>query len=71
MKILFKVSCSGNHYSIVTFSDIYVVAETIQEASDKALAKMKELNYDKVDDFVSNVEVIADEEETTKKLLIV
>ena len=33
--------------------------------------KLKELNYDKVDDFVSNVEVIADEEETNKKLLIV
>jgi len=70
MKILFKVSCTGNGYTQTTYSNIYVVAETVQEASDKALAKMKELRYDRVDDYVSSIEVIADEKEQSKKLLI-
>jgi hypothetical protein len=72
MKTLFKVSCTGGNYILqTTNSDIYVVAETVQEASDKALAKMKELEYDKGDDYVSALEVIADEKEISKKLLIV
>ncbi|MGD0340330.1 MAG: hypothetical protein ABSA76_01295 [Bacteroidales bacterium] len=71
MKTLFKVSCTGGNYTQTTNSDIYVIAETVQEASDKALAKMKELGYDKVDDYVSALEVIADEKEISKKLLII
>jgi hypothetical protein len=70
MKKLFRVACSGMCYSITTFSDIYVIADSYQEASDKALSKMKELKYDKVDDFVSSIELIADEKESNKKLLI-
>ena len=71
MKKLFKVGCSGGFYSPTTFSDIYVVAESYGEASEKALAKMKELKYDKVDDYVSSVELVADEKESNKKLLII
>jgi len=71
MKKLFKVACSGNGYSITTFGDIYVIAESHGEAGDKALTKMRELKYDKVDDYVSSVELIADEGESNKKLLIV
>lgn len=70
MKQLFKVACSGGNYSITTFSDIYVIAESYGEASEKAMAKMRELKYDKVDDYVSSVELIADEKELNKKLLI-
>lgn len=70
MKSLFKVNCTGNGYTLTTYSDIYVIAETVQEASDKALLKMRELKYDKVDDYVSSIEVIADEKEQCKKLLI-
>lgn len=70
MKKLFKVSCSGGHYPQNTFSDIYVIADDYEEASNKALNKMKELKYDKVDEFVSSIELIADEKESNKKLLI-
>ena len=70
MKTLFKVSCSGKGVNVSTFSDIYVVAEDYKEASDKALPKMKELDYVRVDNFVSVIEMIADEEESNNKLLI-
>jgi len=67
MKKLFKVSCSGK---FDTFYDIYVIADTYEDAGNKALQKMKDLRYDKVSDYVSTIELLADEKETTKKLLI-
>jgi hypothetical protein len=70
MKKLFRVACSGNCFGITTFSDIYVVADDYKEASDKAIDRMKELKYDKVDDYVSSIELVADEIESNKKLLI-
>ena len=72
MKKLFKVSCSGNMPSqIYTRDDIYVVAQSFEEAGQKALQKMKELNYNKIDEYVSNIEMVADEQESNKHLLIV
>jgi hypothetical protein len=72
MKTLFKISCSKKtaYHELKTFRDIYVVAETVQEASEKALSKMKELGYDEVDGYVSSLEVIADGKEQCMSLLI-
>ena len=71
MKKLFRVSCSGNGYSITTNDNIYVVAESFEEASTKALDKMRALQYDKVDGYVSDIKLIADEDESNKILLII
>ena len=69
-KKLFKVACTGKGAAIVIFEDIYVTADNYQEACDKALKKVRDLKYDKVDDFVSSIELIADEIESNKKLYI-
>jgi hypothetical protein len=72
MKKLYKLSCSGRGViDITTFDDIYVIADDMEQASEKALAKMKELKYDMVDDFVSSIMLVADEQETNKCLLII
>jgi len=71
MKKLFKVSCSESAYNESIFSDIYVIAESCDEASNKALAKMVELRYNLVDDYVSSIELVADEKQSNKKLLII
>ena len=71
MKKLYQVECCGKScYSINTFSGIFVIAEDEKEAADKALAKMVGLQYNKVNDYVSSVKLVADEKETNKCLLI-
>jgi hypothetical protein len=71
MKKLFNVTCCGKTYlSIRSKDSIFVIAEDEKEAADKALNKMKELKYDLVDDFVSNVKLIADEKDTNEAILI-
>ena len=72
MKKLYQVTCCGKSvFTHNSFGDIFVIAENYQEAKEKALNKMKELKYDKVDDYVSKIILVADEEETNKCLLII
>jgi len=71
MKKLFKVSCSESAYNESIFSDIYVIAESYDEASNKAIAKLVELRYNLVDAYVSSIELIADEKQSNKKLLVI
>lgn len=72
MKKLYNVTCSGRSVGGTRNNNtIYVVACDEKEASEKALSKMRELKYDKVDDYVSNVALIADEKDTCNGLLIV
>jgi len=71
MRKLFKVTCCGKGYGMGNNTlDVYVVAGTETEASNKALEEMIKLQYDKVDDYVSNVELIADEGRSNNLLVI-
>lgn len=72
MKKLYKVTCGEKmaYSGCKTRDSIYVVAENESEAANKALNKMKELKYDLIDEFVSNVLLIADEKETNDVILI-
>lgn len=68
---LYQVTCCGRGYlSNYTNNNVYVVAENETEASTKALAKMRELKYDKCADYVSDVKLIACEKEVNKVILI-
>jgi len=68
-KKLYKICCAGKVYlSMKSFDDIYVIADTIQEAHDKSLNKMKELEYTSC---VLKVELVADEKESNHCLLII
>lgn len=72
MKRLYKVTCSGrSSFSITNFENIYVVALDVKEAADKAMDRIRELGYDKVDDYVSQVTLVADEMESNRCLLVV
>lgn len=72
MKKLYKVTCCGGYcFDIKKFDNIYVIAEDEKEASDKALNMMKKKKYDRVDEFVSEIFLIADENESNNCLLII
>lgn len=73
MKKLYRVTCCGSTYLGANKREsIYTIAEDEKEASERALNKMKELEYyDKIDDYVSNVELIADEKDYCKSILII
>lgn len=72
MKKLFRVTCAGNNAMgrITERDSIYVVSETESDAASKALNKMRELKNDKIDSFVSKVELIGDEKESNNCILI-
>lgn len=72
-KKLFMVTCCGNngYLSVKSRDSIYVIALDEEQASLFALNKMKELEYDLIDDYVSKVELIADEKETNNSILII
>lgn len=57
MKRLFKVTIKQKSYSSVTES-YYVVAETMDEASETVLSQHKEWSY--IDGYIESVELIAE-----------
>ena len=70
MKI-YKVTTTGyNAYSKKDFS-FYVLESDMKEAGVVALKKVKKLGLDKVDDAVTNVELIADESLKNEQMLVI
>ena len=72
MKKLYQVTCCGMVLggSYKSRDSIYVIAENEKEASEMALSKMKELKYDKIDNWVYMIKTIADEKDNCDGLLI-
>jgi len=69
MKKLFRVTCCGTSGS--KNPSIYVVAENPNEAENKALVKVRELKYNRIDSYVSEIILIADEKDSCKNLLVI
>lgn len=71
-KNLYRVTCCcsrGGWFSISSL-EVFVIASDTKEAEEKALSKMRELNYIYAS-FVSKIELLASDDKDKNDLLII